>query len=138
MSVSLDAKAAVKFNKYSVGDLVSHIKGNKLIFEVVDVLTSKSEKVGAYLYSCKLIFERKKQAVPTGWATAEEIAKQLEGEDQEQIGRLIKYDEAVLFPMRWPAMTLNELDFFLQEAINSEKFERANIIQDEINNRKNG
>jgi hypothetical protein len=122
-----------KYNTYDIGDKVGHREALNLIFEVVNVLPSEPEEIGKYLYCCKIYFQRRTQDAPAGWETPEEIAEDLNNPEIQQIDKVFKYDETVLYSVRLQAFTINELKTLLKEALDNEQFEKAGLIRDEMN-----
>jgi hypothetical protein len=89
-------KINTKYNKYNVGDIVGHIENRSIDFEVMNVLSGEPEKKGDYWYVCKLIKDKRKP-IPQGWATAEEVAEDMNNLSITLTGVKYNYKEDRLF-----------------------------------------
>jgi hypothetical protein len=81
-----------KYNKYNIGDTVKHEENQSLEFVIVDILPGVPEKKGTYLYSCQVISNNPSH-IPQGWATAEEVAEDINNPNRPLAERMFKYEE---------------------------------------------
>jgi len=119
-----------KFNKFSIGEIVKHTESFNIEFSVIDILSSEPEKIGQYLYCCKVISTNAKDLPPQGWETAEDIATDLNYPNRSVVDRIYKYAEKDLLQIR--IATSDELDTLLKDALIKENFETAHSINKTI------
>lgn len=96
-----------KFNKWEIGDVISHAENDFLEFQVVDIYPSVPEKRGDYLYCCKLL-----------------------NTSDEETGKEFNYHEDDISLIK--KGTKEDLQFLLERAIEEENCERAEVIKNII------